>query len=145
MPTRRSRHLIGFAIVGGIGFAMDAGVLTLLSQGLEFNIHGSRLASFLVATLGTWMLNRSFVFNRDGEPRKKGSEYLRYLSVQIVGGLVNLAIFTSLILMAPAWATRPVVPLAVASLCAMVFNYLGSKHLVFAQGRAGGAARSSRL
>ena len=84
------KKIFSFGIVGGVGFAVDAGVLTLLSSKMGVNVYLARLCSFTVAVFVTWMLNRKWVFKADG-PRTttKTNEYLSYLTVQIVGALIN--------------------------------------------------------
>src|SRR5471030_1869876 len=89
------KKVLSFGLVGSVGFAVDAGVLTLLSSKMGVNVYLARLCSFTVAVFITWMLNRKWVFKADG-PRTttKTNEYLGYLSVQIVGALINLGIFS---------------------------------------------------
>jgi putative flippase GtrA len=60
------KKIFSFGVVGGVGFVVDAGVLTLLSSKMGVNIYVSRLFSFTVAVFVTWMLNRKWVFNSDG-------------------------------------------------------------------------------
>ena len=73
--------VLGFAVVGGVGFLVDGGILTLLSQVAHTNIYLARGASFSLATLATWLLNRTFVFQ--AEPRfgrRRGIEYAILIS-----------------------------------------------------------------
>lgn len=129
---RHKAALLGFGIVGAIGFLIDAGVLTLLSQAFGWDVYVARLVSFIAATLGTWLLNRSFVFARATAPATdKRREYGRYFLVQTGGALLNLGVFSALIACLPALRSAPVVPLAFGSGVAMFFNYAGSRRWVF--------------
>lgn len=129
---RLSGGLLAFGLVGAIGFAVDGGILTLLSQRFAVNIYLSRLFSFAIATITTWLLNRTFVFKaQELDAQKKRQEYGKYLLVQIGGALLNLGIFSALIKVLPSLQTIPVVPLAVGAVFGMLFNYSGSRFWVF--------------
>ena len=69
------RRLPGFAIVGAIGFLIDAGVLTLLMTRFGFDPYGARTISFTLAVTATWYMNRQWVFGRADVPMSK-REYL---------------------------------------------------------------------
>ena len=132
MPFRR---IAKFAIVGAIGFAIDAGVLTLAVRELS-SVYAARALSFSCAVLATWLLNRLYVF----EPDKRASlaaEYGRYLATQIAGALTNLAVFVALIESIPRLAATPVVPLAIGALLGALVNYAGSALWVFDATRSG--------
>ena len=127
-----SVQIVGFAFVGGIGFLVDGGILTVASQVFGVNLYLSRALSFSVATLVTWLLNRSFVFAvATPLAEARGREYARYLAVQIAGALLNLGVFALLIALYPGLHSVPVVPLAVGALFGMVLNFLGARFWVF--------------
>ncbi|NMM28986.1 MAG: GtrA family protein [Glaciimonas sp.] len=125
-----------FIFVGGVGFAVDAGLLTLLARGFEVNVYAARLVSFTVAVAVTWLLNRTLVFHREVDHAvRKRVEYGRYLLVQICGGLANLAVFVSITQHYPQLQPYPVVPLFFGSLLGLVINFGGSRYWVFKQRR----------
>jgi putative flippase GtrA len=126
------KKVLSFGLVGSVGFAVDAGILTLLSSKMGVNIYLSRLCSFTVAVFVTWLLNRQWVFKVDG-PRttSRTGEYLSYLTVQVVGALINLGIFSLAILYFPGLKTYPIVPLAFGSAGGMFFNFIGAHVWVF--------------
>lgn len=129
---RLSGGLIAFGLVGAIGFVIDGGILTVLSQRFGVNIYLSRLCSFTMATLGTWILNRTLVFKaQELDAQNKRQEYGKYLLVQIGGALLNLGVFSALIKAVPSLETIPVVPLAIGAVFGMLFNYSGSRYWVF--------------
>lgn len=121
-------RFLRFACVGTVGFVVDAGILTMLMQ-LGWQPVLARLVSFPAAVATTWLLNKAWTFSADAA--SAGGGYMRYFGIQIVGALINLGIFTLLISAFPAFLAMPWVPLAAASLVALVFNYLATRHLVF--------------
>lgn len=127
MQTTASR----FAIVGGVGFAVDAAILTLLANSAEMGVYLPRLISFPIALTCTWQLNRNWTFP-SAKKQKRVTQYSRYAAVQITGALLNLAIYALAIIFGPEWfGLIVVVPLAIASGVAMVFNYLGARYWAF--------------
>jgi putative flippase GtrA len=124
------RRFAKFIAVGGIGFLVDAGVLTLALRHLTASIYGARMLSFTVAVIATWLLNRTFVFAASG-PRPLVAEYGRYLTTQVVGALCNLLVFVALIETLPRLASTPIVPLAVGAVLGALVNYAGSAYWVF--------------
>jgi putative flippase GtrA len=127
--------ILGFGLVGGVGFLVDGGVLTLLAQLGDANLFLARGVSFSLATLATWQLNRRYVFSQDVRAsRAAGVEYAKYLVVQICGALFNLAVFAGLIISDPAFAGVPIVPLAIGALFGLVINFLGARYWVFRSG-----------
>ena len=117
---------------GSIGSIVDGGLLTLLSQIYQTNLYLSRLISFSFATLSTWALNRLLVFKHDIDPNiRKRVEYLRYLSVQICGGLTNLGVFTYVITIYPFMKTYLMIPFFLGSIFGLIINFTGSRYWVF--------------
>lgn len=130
-PGIDSRILV-FAAVGGVGFAIDAGVLTVMMQLLGFNLYVSRLTSFSCASLATWLLNRSLTFRTATRGvEASGSEYFRYVTVQIVGAMINLLVFVLLVQLRPTLSELPVVPLAVGAVFGLLFNFAATRFWVY--------------
>ena len=124
------RRLPGFAIVGIIGFLIDAGILTVLMVGYGVDHYTARAASFTVAVTVTWYLNRRWVFDRAAVPMR-GSEYSAYLVVQVIGALINVVIFVLVIELVPGLKEIPVIPLAIGAAAGLLFNFTASSLLVF--------------
>jgi putative flippase GtrA len=122
---------LSFGIVGSVGFAVDAGILTLLSSKIGVDIYLSRLGSFTVAVFVTWLLNRRWVFKVDAPTTTRAGEYFSYLTVQVIGALINLGIFSLSILYFSSLKTYPIVPLAFGSAGGMFFNFIGAQVWVF--------------
>ena len=90
----------------------------------------ARAVSFPAAVLVTWWLNRSITFRgQDGGGLL--ASLGRYLAVSLLGTSVNFGIYSALVLGSQTLAAHPIIPFAIASGIALVFNYLGSKHFAF--------------
>lgn len=107
---------------------IDAGILTLLVNGLEWGVYEARAVSFCAAVTCTWYINRRWVFART---RRPGNEYGSYFIVQTVGAGLNLCIYVALIRLVPVLGTVPVVPLSAGAALALLFNYCAVAHFVF--------------
>jgi putative flippase GtrA len=127
---RLSGAFLRFGCIGVVGFLIDAGVLTLLSRQWGMNLYLARCFSFGAASFVTFLLNRRFTFT-DARERTARSEYLRYMTVQSVGSLTNLAVFMVLVSLFPQLAQTPVVPLAFGSAAGLVVNFAGSRFWAF--------------
>lgn len=121
------RQAGGFALVGAVGFAVDAGMFWLLNQKLGLAVLPARALAFIPATLATWALNRSAVFGSSRDGRAVLHEYLCYLLVQGLGIAINFACFY----FAMQFGVVPLIALVVGSVVAMTFNFVGAKILVF--------------
>ncbi len=121
-----------FALVGGVGFVVDASILTVMMKQLHFNLYLSRSVSFTCASLTTWLLNRSLTF-RDATQATviHGTEYFKYVTVQIIGAAINLLVFVLLTLLRPELEHLPVVPLAVGAVFGLLFNFVGTRFWVY--------------
>jgi putative flippase GtrA len=128
------RRLPGFILVGAIGFLIDAGILTALMKSLGFGHYGARAISFTIAVTATWYMNRRWVFERNSV-RMSSQEYTSYLSVQVIGALINLSVFAAVIEFVPGLAKIPVIPLAVGAAVALMFNFSASSRFVFADAK----------
>lgn len=127
-----SNKALAFSLIGGIGFIVDASVLTLLFNGLDINVFLSRACSFSAATLVTWQLNRAYTFKAHIPViNSKSREYGRYISVQVGGALLNLAVFSIVIFYVPDLRSIVVIPLAIGAVFGLVFNYLGTHYWVY--------------
>lgn len=125
--------ILFFSIVGTVGFAIDAFLLTVLIVKLGLDILPARAISFSCATLITWLLNRTFTFPHQAshEPQTCKKEYFLYLAVQMAGAALNFVVFLALIEWNPMLRQMPVIPLAGGAVVALVFNFAMSRKFVF--------------
>lgn len=130
--------IFSFGLVGGVGFVVDAFLLTVLTVELDLDALPSRGVSFTCATLITWLLNRTFTFSRQvrRKTQARNKEYFMYLAVQVIGATLNFIIFIELINWNPMLRKIPVVPLAAGAIVALLFNFTMSQRFVF--GNQGG-------
>lgn len=115
-----------YCLGGALGFAVDAGTVLLL-QHSGLNPFVSRAAAIILALTVTWAYHRNVTFRPSG--RGYLAELGRYYTSNAVGAGVNYGIYSLwLIVFAPK---NLLVPLAVASLVALAFNYLMARLFVF--------------
>ncbi|HEX3847007.1 MAG TPA: GtrA family protein [Steroidobacteraceae bacterium] len=122
------RQIARFIVVGGLGFAIDGGLLyTLVSRGADPYL--ARAISFPPAVTATWYLNRVWTFAaRSQAPR---SQYLRYLAVQGAGALGNYAVYALILAFVRHTAERAFAAFAAGSAAGLLINFVGSRTLVF--------------
>jgi putative flippase GtrA len=125
----RTRQFFRFVFVGGAGFCIDGGLLTVLMQS-AWEILPARSISFFSAVTCTWLLNRFWTFELD---RRIGirREYAAYIATQVIGALINLTVFFALIELHPLLQDTPLIPLAFGAAVSLAFNYATSKKYVF--------------
>ncbi|MCJ9696869.1 GtrA family protein [Rhizobium sp. PRIMUS64] len=121
------KKLIRFTIAGGIGFLVDAGILSALLHLTPLGPFLARLAAIAFAMAATWAFNRRFTFDRTG--RSLAAEGFRYGSVGVTAALVNYGLYCALLLSQPA--LQPLAAMVVANLASMVFSFFGYSRFVF--------------
>ena len=117
-----------FALVGGLGFIVDAGLtLSLIAWGVD--PFSARVVAIGLAMLVTWRLNRAITFGQSGTSQR--SEGLRYGSVALFAAALNYATYAALLLLVPGlW---PLVAVAVATGTSMLVSYIGYSRFAFRQ------------
>lgn len=130
LPMADTSRFLRFALVGVVGFVVDAGVLQALISLAGWGPIAARAVAIPVAVFATWLLNRTITF-----PESHGgplvASLMRYAVVSAAGAAVNFLVYSGLVFASQAMAALPIVPLAIASIVALVVNYLGSKHFAF--------------
>lgn len=121
-------RFLRFALVGGTGFLIDAGLLALLHNGLGIDPFSSRLISICASAFTTWRLNRSLTFG--ASDRSQASEGFRYAFVAALTAAFNYCLYALALI---AWPALPPIAAAIgATLVAMLFSYAGYSRFVFA-------------
>jgi putative flippase GtrA len=121
------KKLIRFGIAGGLGFAADAGLLTLLLHTTPLGPFLARVIAIAVAMAATWVFNRTFTFDRS--THSLAVEGFRYGSVGLTSALVNYALYSMLLLTLPA--LQPLAALVFATAASMFFSFFGYSRFVF--------------
>lgn len=124
------RQASSFALIGGVGFIVDGGILTILNSIYDIELLPARIASFSAAVTVTWFLNRQRTF-ADRKNQGVVGEWGRYAAVNSIGSLLNMGIFFWLIASYRVLADWPLIPLGMAASIALVFNFVASKYIVF--------------
>jgi putative flippase GtrA len=132
------RALRSFAVVGVIGFLVEAAVVSTLTYVAGWGPWRARIPSFLLAVLVTWLLNRTFTFPGRGLQRRS-VEGVLYLATVALGSAVNLGVYGLVLHYVPALSALPIVPLAAGSLAGLLFNFNSARLLVFARPRDSGS------
>jgi len=115
---------IRFLQVGGIGFAVDAGLLWLLAYRLGLDPVLARAISFAATMSVTLVLNARHTFRVPLREARKS----RYVLIQCMGAGINFVSYSFLVL---ALSAQPLVALIVGSIFASTHNYLMMRRFVF--------------
>ena len=125
------RHrFVRFSIVGGVGFVIEATLLTYFATVPGIGAIKGRVISFPIAVVMTWWLNRTLTFQSKNNPHR---ESVRYFVVQMFGAAANLGVFFALVSAFSSLRSIPVVPLFIAAIFGLLVNFTLSKKYVFAQ------------
>jgi putative flippase GtrA len=127
------RDIFRFAVAGVIGFAVDAGVL-YVSLALGSGYFFGRALSFTAAVWATWRLNRRFTFSANSRA-SPWCEWWRYLLPMLGGGVVNYAVYSTVVMSMPRSAMLPLYAVATGSMAGMAINFLTAKLWVFSKRR----------
>ena len=125
--------ILRFAVIGTLGMPVDAGTLWLMTHRLGLDPYSGRVISWLCAATFTWTGNRYFTFAATRAHGLPGivREWLRFLTANAVGGLVNVGLYATLVRFAPPPVNNPYLALMIGTLAGLVFNFTLSKKLVF--------------
>ena len=123
-----------FALVGGAGFAIEAVLLTVLTQWAGWEPWYARIPSFLTAVLATWALNWRHTFAGRGLDHRP-TEAFFYVLIQVCGAAINLAIFGLCLLYWPQLRSVPVIPLAIGAIGGFACNFVASNAFLYARRR----------
>jgi putative flippase GtrA len=129
-PAALRRQILRYGAVGTLGFAVDAGLLYLLtSKGAD--PYYARVASFAAALTATWGLNRVWTFQLRGAAGV-GRSYVGYLLVQLMGALTNYLVYAGVLQVIAPTPGHAVFALACGSALGLAVNFTGAR-MVFAR------------
>jgi putative flippase GtrA len=133
-------RLFRFAIVGCAGYGVDVAALYVAIYGLGAGPYWGRVFSYLCASSSTWYMNRLITF-ADLRSDKLAGEWLKFVLLNGVGGVVNYIAYTIYLHYGFSSAATPAVGVALGSLSGFGVNYILSRKLVF----RGAAEKCARL
>ena len=121
-------QMLQFGVIGTTGFCWYTAIEYAVTPYIGPYIGG--LIGFLISATSNWLLNRYWTFRH--LPRTSFfRQWVKFLAANIVGAAVNLGINFTLIATVPFCREYLIVPIAIGTLCGMVFNYSASRRLVF--------------
>ena len=129
-------QILRFAVVGGIAFVIDFGLLLLLTEYVGFNYLLSATISFIVSVIVNYLLSIAWVFtSAKGQAKSKTKSAIQivlFFVLSTCGLFINNGImwFSVEIL-----AISYIIGKLVATFVVMVFNFVTRKILL--EGRAG--------
>jgi len=127
-----------FFLVGTLNTFIDLGVLNIfiLISGIVSGIFYSlfKALSFLIATTNSYFWNKYWTFEKREKPTSR--EFFKFLTVTFIGLLINVGVASFVVniigpqfgVSAKIWASLAAI---VAAFFAFVWNFLGSKFIVF--------------
>lgn len=130
------RQFIMFGIAGTLGFLVDAGVVSVLVNGLGWDPYLARVLSFLCAVATTFGFNRRYTFAagaRAGIARQAG----HYLLAMAGGFIVNYGVYAWLVFQFEPVRQWPVLGVAAGSIAGLIVNFLSARFWVFGEQRPG--------
>jgi putative flippase GtrA len=128
-----------FGCVGAANFAVDIGILNLLiflsGTAVGAAYIAFKVISFAFAVTNSYIWNKVWTFKKT-DTKETGKEFSQFIMVSVIGLILNAAVAGFLVIVVgpmggikvKTWAS---VSAAVASICVMVWNFLGYKFWVF--------------
>jgi putative flippase GtrA len=132
VTPQKLQTLIRFALVGALGFVVDASVLHVLVSYGGANLLLARACSFVCAATTTWAANRIFTFNavpRLG--RALLAEWAAYFMASLGGGCINYLVFAAAIRLSRTLHDFPTLAVGLGTLAGMIFNFAMYSRYVF--------------
>jgi len=128
----RSRFL-RFAIIGGLGFLVNAAVLYLALHFLHTGRHAAWFIAFVPSVTFTWWGNRNLTFHEHASHTIGAAfgEWIKFVAANGFGALMNFLAYEALSRWSPSPFNNPFVALAAGVLVGLVFNFTLSKRFVF--------------
>ena len=143
-----------FGVVGLINTVVDLMVLNTLiffthlgRTGIWFSVFKG--ISFLVAVLNSYLINHAWTFAGSGG-RRSATQAGQFLLVSLFGAVINIgsASYVASFILPPSGIVKywPSIAALAGTAVALIFNFLGYKHIVFSTRRLfANAAPSSTL
>ena len=120
-----------FALVGAVGFVVDAGVLIVLFDILQLELAGSRIAAFVCAASANWILNRIYTFADRDRRGRKSLQWMRFVASAVISAIPNLGIFFLLMQVFPETTGYALLAMSCGILAGYFSNYQLSRWWVF--------------
>lgn len=124
------RQLLLFCVAGALGFLVDASVVSLLVNVLDWNPYLGRLVSFLCAVVATFVFNRRYTFGRTSS-KPLWRQWSEYLLAMTGGFAVNYGAYAVLVHQLALVREWPVLGVAAGSVLGLAVNFVSARYWVF--------------
>ncbi len=129
-----------FALVGGVNFLLDLGVLNLfifltsIASGPFYSVFKG--VSFITAVINSYLLNKFWTFSDQAQNKRVTKEFLSFIVVSLIGLFINNIVASFLVnfvgpqagISENLWASIGAI---IASFVGMFWNFVGYKFIVF--------------
>ena len=119
----RLHPALKFALVGAVGFAVDAGLLILLFDLLRLDLATARIAAFVSAASANWFLNRIYTFADRDRRGRKSLQWMRFVTSAVLSAIPNLGIFFLLMRVFPETTGHALLAMCCGILAGYYCNY----------------------
>jgi putative flippase GtrA len=126
-PQSRARHVLGFLASGVLAFLTDIGIAKAAHVYLGWSWPISRLLAICGAMLVAWLAHRTLTFAVAERPTL--AEFIRYAGLAWSTAALNYGIFLGVLWFAPN--LDGTIAIAISSLAAMTYSYVGMRFGVF--------------
>lgn len=121
------KHAAGFLVSGIAAFVTDTGVTKLIGWLTAWPWAACRIVGIAAAMVVSWACHRRLTFAMTAPPSL--SEFARYVALAWTTAALNYAVFLVVLWFNPSIDTT--IAIAISSLVAMVYSYLGMRIGVF--------------
>ena len=128
---RRPHPALKFALVGAVGFAVDAGLLILLFDIARLDLESSRIAAFVCAASTNWFFNRVYTFADRDRRGRKSLQWMRFVTSAVISAIPNLGVFFLLMRAFPETTVYALLAMCCGILAGYTCNYQLSRRWVF--------------
>lgn len=127
---QRYKEFVLFAAAGVLGYLADVFTTVILEPYL--GVYLARFPAFFAAATVTWVFNRSITFNgRQSVHQSIFKEYIHYLSLMVVGLVVNYVVYAISITIFKNIPYAIYLCVALGSLAGMLVNFIMSRKFIF--------------
>jgi putative flippase GtrA len=125
------QQFLKFSMVGGVGFAVDAGTFFILTHYLGGGLVSSRFVSSLIFGMTTTFVLNSYLTFRGHGSGSVFNRYLRFAAANIIGNLLNVGTHAVLVENLALFHRLPLLGVVAGTFVGLIFNFTGSKYFVF--------------
>lgn len=120
-------QLSKFGMVGILAFLIDFAIITALTELLSFHYLLSSLLGFTISTIFNYVCSMKFVFNSKYAKSDKGKEAFIFLSLSIIGLILNQL---SMYILVDFIAIHYMISKVFTTIVVMIWNFVSRKMLL---------------